>query len=157
MAAAAEKELDSHRYNEESRNYSLEQHILSHKKAHGVLDNLKEFGYSGIDERSKVHKFCDSIKTKALDTIKGQIMASAELRTDFDRCTTLFKDFLAQDKLNGVERQISAVSVDSGKNLSYVPKDQWHSMSQAEQDQVKAVSVLLPVSGDFRSNVLTIA
>jgi hypothetical protein len=65
-------------------------------------------------------------------------MASAELRTDFDRCTTLFKDFLAQDKLNGVERQISAVNVDSGKNLSYVPKDQWHSMSPAEQDQVKA-------------------
>ncbi len=103
-----------------------------------MLDDLKDIGYSGIDERSKVRKFCDSIKTKALDTIKGQIMASAELRTDFDRCTTLFKDFLAQDKLNGVERQISAVNVDSGKNLSYVPKDQWHSMSPAEQDQVKA-------------------
>ena len=138
LAAAAEKELDSHRYNGESRNYSLEQHILCHKKAHGVLDDLKDFGYSGIDERSKVRKFCDSIKTKALDTIKGQIMASAELRTDFDRCTTLFKDFLAQDKLNGVERQISAVNVDNGKDLSYVPKDQWHSMSPAEQNQVKA-------------------
>ncbi|KAL3809731.1 hypothetical protein ACHAXA_011326, partial [Cyclostephanos tholiformis] len=65
-------------------------------------------------------------------------MASAELRADFDRCTTLFKDFLAQDKLNGTEHQIGAVSVDRGKTLSYVPKDQWHSMSQAEQDQVKA-------------------
>ena len=138
LAAAAEKELESHRYNGESRNYSLEQHIISHKKAHGVLDDLKEFGYSGIDERSKVRKFCNSIKTKALDTIKGQIMASAELRTDFDRCTTLFKDFLAQDKLNGVERQIGAVGVDSVQKLSYVPKDQWLNMSPSEQEQVKA-------------------
>ena len=103
-----------------------------------MLDDLKEFGYSGIDERSKVRKFCDSIKTKALDTIKGQIMASAELRTDFDKCTTLFKDFLAQDKLNGVERQIGAVGVDSVQKLSYVPKDQWLNMSPSEQEQVKA-------------------
>ena len=93
MAAAAKKELDLHRYSGESRNYSLEQHILTHKKAHAILEDLKEFGYNGIDERSKVCKFVDSIKTKSLDTIKGQIMASAELRTDFDKCTTLlFKD-----------------------------------------------------------------
>ena len=87
----------------------MEQHILTHKKAHSILEDLKEFGYNGIDKRSKVRKFVDSIKTKSLDTIKGQIMASAELRTDFDKCTTLFKDFLAQDKLNGVERSVAAV------------------------------------------------
>ena len=43
LAAAVEKELDCHLYNGENRNYSLEQHILSHKKAHSVLDDLKGF------------------------------------------------------------------------------------------------------------------
>ena len=86
------------------------------------------------NERSKVRKFVDSIKTKSLDTIKGQIMASAELRTDFDKCTTLFKDFLAQDKLNGVERSVAVVG--QGPNLSYVPKDEWNKLSQSEKDAV---------------------
>ena len=138
MAAAAEKELDGHRYNGESRNYSLEQHILTHLKAHAILEDLKEFGYHGIDERSKVRKFVDSIKTKSLDTIKGQIMASADLRNDFDKCTTLFKDFLTQDKINGVERGISAVGIEGGLNLSYVPKAEWDAMSQAQKDEVDA-------------------
>jgi hypothetical protein len=136
MAAAAEKELDGHRYNGESRNYSLEQHILTHLKAHAILEDLKEFGYHGIDDRSKVRKFVDSIKTKSLDTIKGQIMASADLRNDFDKCTTLFKDFLAQDKINGVERGISAFGTDGGLNLSYVPKAEWDALSQAQKNEV---------------------
>ena len=86
MAAAAEKELDSHRYNGVSRNYSLEQHILTHLKAHAILEDLKEFGYNGINERSKVRKFVYSIKTKLLDTIKGQIMASADLSEEEQYC-----------------------------------------------------------------------
>ena len=138
MAAAAEKELDSHRYNGESRNYSLEQHILTHLKAHAILEDLKEFGYNGIDERSKVCKFVDSIKMKSLDTIKGQIMTSADLRTDFDKCTTLFKDFLAQDKINGVERSVPKVGLEGGVNLRYVPKDEWNKLSQSEQDEINA-------------------
>ena len=65
-------------------------------------------------------------------------MANAELRNDFDKCTTLFKDFLAQDKINRIEQQIGAVGTDSGLKLSYIPKDQWHSLSQSEQAEVKA-------------------
>jgi hypothetical protein len=102
MAAAAEKDLDGHRYNGESRNYLLERHILTHLKAHAILEDLKEISYHGINERSKVRKFVDSIKTKLLDTIKGQIMASADLRTDFDKCTTLFKVFLPKIRSMGL-------------------------------------------------------
>ncbi len=136
MAAAAEKELDGHRYNGESRNYLLEQHILTHFKAHAILEDLKEFSYHGINERSKVRKFVDSIKTKLLDTIKGQIMASADLRTDFDKCTTLFKVFLAQDTINGIERGVSVVGIKGGANLSYVPKEEWNKLSQTQRDKI---------------------
>ena len=63
-------------------------------------------------------------------------MASADLRTDFDKCTTLFKDFLAQDKINGVERSVAKVGLEGGTNLSYVPKDEWNKLSQSEKDEV---------------------
>ena len=116
----------------------MEQHILTHLKTHAILEDLKEFGYHGIDERSKVRKFVDSIKTKSLDTIKGQIMASADLRTDFDKCTTLFKDFLAQDKINGIERSVSAVGIEGAPSLSYVPKEEWNNMTQAQKDEIDA-------------------
>ena len=117
----------------------LEKHILTHLKAHTILEDLKEFGYNGIDERSKVCKFVDSIKTKSLDTIKGQIMASAELRTNFDKCTTLFKDFLAQDKIIGVEQSVAKVGLKGGANLSYIPKEEWLKLSQLEKDKIDAV------------------
>ena len=89
MAAAAEKELQTNRYNGESRNYTLEAHILTHLKAHTILEGLKEFGYTGIDERSKVRHFVDSIKTKAFDSVKTQIMSNPAMRQDFDSCTNV--------------------------------------------------------------------
>ena len=57
-----------------------------------------EHGYVGIDERSKVRHLMESIKTKALDAAKAQIMANANLRTNFNACVTLFKEFIAQER-----------------------------------------------------------
>jgi hypothetical protein len=53
-------------------------------------------GYAGIDEHSKVRHLVEGIKTDKLDTIKGQILASAKLRSSFDKCVTLFQDFIRQ-------------------------------------------------------------
>ena len=65
-------------------------------------------------------------------------MASADLRTDFDKCTTLFKDFLAQDKINGVEQLVLKVGLKGGANLSYVPNNEWNKLSQMEKDKINA-------------------
>ena len=66
-----------------------------HLKAHSILESLVEYDYVGIDKRSKVRHLMDSVKTKTLDATKAQIMANANLRTDFNACVTLFKDFIA--------------------------------------------------------------
>ena len=42
------------------------------------------------------------IKTKVLDPVKTQIMASATLRNDFDACVNIYKDFIEQSNDLGV-------------------------------------------------------
>ena len=55
------------------------------------------------------------IKTKVLDPVKTQIMASAALRNDFDACVNLYKDFIEQSDDLGV-RDANISSVQSDKN-----------------------------------------
>ena len=55
------------------------------------------------------------IKTKVLDPVKTQIMASAALRNDSDACVNLYKDFIEQSDNLGV-RNAKISSVQSDKN-----------------------------------------
>ena len=87
----------------------------------------------------------DSIKTKALDAAKAQIMANPDLRTNFNPCVTLFKDFVAQEKsANGTDWQISAVNSAGGAgagtntNDRYVPDPEWQAMPKDEKDKIIA-------------------
>ena len=55
----------------------------------------------------------DGIKTKLLDPVKTQIMASASLRNDFDACVNLYKEFIEQiDNLGVRDANISSVQSD---------------------------------------------
>lgn len=134
MAGSAEKVLASSTYKGQSSRYGIEQHIIIHKSAHTILEGLVDYGYTGIDERSKVRYLNDSIKTTKLDAPKAQIMASAELRSNFDNCATLYKDFVAQSNMNdhSNDRQISALSGNAPKG-GYVPKEEWNAMSHEER------------------------
>ena len=111
MAGGAEKVLANSSYKGQSSRYGIEQHIIIHKGAHAILEGLVDYGYTGIDERSKVRFLNESIKTTKLDAAKAQIMASSELRNNFDNCATLYKDFVAQSNMNdhSNDRQISAL------------------------------------------------
>ena len=86
-----------------------------HVDQHAILTGLVEHGYSGIDERSKLRHLMAGIKTKVLDPVKTQIMASATLRNDFDACVNLYKDFIEQSNNLGV-RNANILSVHSDKN-----------------------------------------
>ena len=143
MANEAEKTLSTSRYHTEGRTFNFEKLVLMHLKAHLILEGLVEHGYVGIDERSKVRHLMESIKTKSLDAAKAQIMANADLRTDFNACVTLFKDFIAQERsANGAERQISAASSAGGGNSidynRYVPDPEWQELSKDERDKYTA-------------------
>ena len=138
MAGTAEKTLANLVYRGQSSRYGIEQHVLGHKAAHVMLEGLMDHGYQGIDERSKVRYLMDSIKTMKLDAPKAQIMASPELRTNFDACATLFKDFVSQANMNdhSNERQVSALSGNILASTRYVPTEQWNALSQDERDAV---------------------
>ena len=58
---------------------------------------MEQHGYSGIDECSKVRHLTNGIKTKALDSVRTQILSSAALCNDFSACVNLFQDFIDQD------------------------------------------------------------
>ena len=98
----------------------------------------KQYGYTGIDERSKVRFLNNSIKTTKLDAPKLQTMASAELRKDFCVPATLYKDFVAQMIVHDhSDRQISDVRTGNFlKDAHYVPKAEWNAMSQDKRDAV---------------------
>ena len=55
------------------------------------------------------------IKTKVLDPVKTQIMASSALRNDFDACVNLYKDSIEQSDELGV-RDANISSVQSDRN-----------------------------------------
>ncbi|KAI2505147.1 hypothetical protein MHU86_9335 [Fragilaria crotonensis] len=86
MATQAEQKLQSTVYNGEQRRWDFEKYINVHKQQHSILEGLVEYGYSGIDARSKVRYLMDGIRTDKYDSVKTRIMSDAALRNDFDAC-----------------------------------------------------------------------
>ena len=111
MANIAERRLRDVSYMGEKRNWTFEKFVMVHKEQHHVLISLEEHGYKGIDERSKVRHLIDGIKTPKLDTIKATILSSSEYRNSFDRCVTLYKDFIKQSE-GQLDMNVSTVKQD---------------------------------------------
>ena len=53
MAATAEHKVLNATYKREGRHWDLERHTTLHKGQHTILEGLKEYGYTGIDEEAK--------------------------------------------------------------------------------------------------------
>ena len=98
MATMAETKLQVTSYQGEKKNWDFEKYVRCHVNQHSILSRLTEHGYSGIDERSKVRHLLEGIKFGGLDAVKTQILANTELRTNFDRCVSLYKDYICQMK-----------------------------------------------------------
>jgi hypothetical protein len=96
QAARAEAAIRNAVYNGKQRRFPIEKYISVHKDNHYILESLKAYGYIGMDERTKVRHFMNGVKTKDLDAVKMTINANAELRSNFDKCTSLFKDAVEQ-------------------------------------------------------------
>ncbi len=98
QSAASEKALTMISYNGEGRHWNFDKYVTAQKKHHQVLEGLVHYGYSGIDPTTKVRYLMDSIKTKELDVLTGQILGNPMLRSDFDGLVMLYKDFINQSK-----------------------------------------------------------
>jgi hypothetical protein len=72
-----------------------------------VLNDLTYYGYSGIDNDTKVCKLMACIKTDALDTGKAAGLASPALRKNYPDSVTLYGDFIKQQKTEAASMNVS--------------------------------------------------
>jgi hypothetical protein len=63
MASEAETKLTSTLYNGEKKRFTWETYVRIHNEQHSVLNVLKDYGYAGIDDSSKVCHLLKGIKT----------------------------------------------------------------------------------------------
>jgi hypothetical protein len=80
-----------------------------------VLNGLKGYRYTGIDDSSKVRHLLKAIETTELDGCKTQVMASPSLRDDFAATVELFSTFIKKMKAENSQLNVSEVSFAHGK------------------------------------------
>jgi hypothetical protein len=79
-------------YTKEGKRWNFETYVSAHKEQHQILEQLEtDYGYSGMDDGSKVRHLIAGIQTNTLYTIKGQILGDPNLQCDFDGCVNLFR------------------------------------------------------------------
>jgi hypothetical protein len=76
---------------------------------------LKDYGYAGIDDSSKVHHLLKGINTTELDVCKTQVTASPSLLDDFSAKVQLYSTFIKQMKAENPQLNVSEVSFAGGK------------------------------------------
>ena len=96
LSSGAEQNLELAQYSGENKRWNFGKYFRVHLDQHQIMTDLKEHGYSGIDERSNVRHLLKVIKTDALDAVKIQILSSSALRSDFTACVSLYKDFISR-------------------------------------------------------------
>ena len=101
---------------------------------------------TGIEQRSKVRYLSEVIKTTSLNSVKTRIMSYESLRQGFDRCVTLYNDFVKQSSVN--DRQslgIAATSTNNSggtKSVTFSPQylyynlNEWYALSNNDKDKV---------------------
>jgi hypothetical protein len=90
MVSEAETKLTSILYNGEKKRFTWETYLRIHTEQHSVLNGLKDYGYAGIDDSSKVRHLIKGIKTSEFIVCKAQVMASPSLRDDFAATVELY-------------------------------------------------------------------
>jgi hypothetical protein len=115
MASEAETKLTSTLYNGENKRFTWETYVRIHTEQHSVFNGLKDYGYAGIDDSSKVCHLLKGIKTTELDVCKTQVMASPSLRDIFSATVELYSAFIKQMKSENPQLNVSEVSFARGK------------------------------------------
>jgi hypothetical protein len=115
MASEAKTKLVSTLYNGEKKRSTWETYVMIHTEQHLVLNGLKDYGYAGIDDSSKVHHLLKVAKTTKLDVCKKQVMASPPLGDNFAATVEIYSTFIKQMKAENPQLNVSEVSFAHGK------------------------------------------
>ena len=116
QATTSEKGLELATWSQNTKRYNFDDYVKIHLDHHQILSDLTAHGYAGIDDRSKVRHLLKGIKSLKMDSVKTAILASSTLRSDFNGCVTLYKDFMVQNEgiTGGDGRNISAFNEEGG-------------------------------------------
>jgi hypothetical protein len=115
MDSEAETKLTSTLYNSEKKCFTWETYVRIHTEQHSVLNGLKDYGYAGIDESSKVLNLLKGIKTTELDVCNTQVMASPSLHDDFAATVEPYSTLINQMKAENPQLNVSEFSFAPGK------------------------------------------
>jgi hypothetical protein len=107
---AAETKVSITIYNGKKKRFTWETYVRIHTEQHSALNGLKDYGYSGIDDSSKVRHLLKGIKTTELEVCKVQVMASPTLRDDFPATVDLYSTFIKQMKAENHQLNVSEVT-----------------------------------------------
>ena len=94
-----------------------------------------------MTERRKVFILLEAIKTTKLDAVKTRIMSDDSLRTDYDKCITLFKDFVRRNHVEVSVATAAAVAGTPGfkaEDDRYVPPAEWVTLTEEQKTAVRS-------------------
>jgi hypothetical protein len=111
MDSEAEAKLGSVSYTGERKKWTWEKYLQIHAEQHAVLNGLTDYGYSSIDNGTKVRKLMAGIKTDILDTVKAAVLASPALRTNYTDDVTWYGDFIKQNKIESESMNVSDAQI----------------------------------------------
>jgi hypothetical protein len=113
LCAHAENKLTTTVYHGETKRFNWERYTCVHVVQHAVLQGMMEYGYAGIDERTKVRYLLAGIKTSALTPCTANLMATPDIRNSFDRTAGAIKDFINHMKSDssGRDRDVTVASL----------------------------------------------
>jgi hypothetical protein len=120
QANKVEARITSLSYKGEQKNWGWDKYVDAHIEQHIIAKNLMPYGYSDIDECSKICHLLGGISDPGLHPVTCNILAMKEEDKTFMKCATMYTDFIRtctnsvsprQDR-NG--RQISSVLTGRG-------------------------------------------
>ena len=97
LASMAQGKLKTLTYMGECRHWNFEHFVHLQVEQHEVLNGLIKYGYSRIDDGSKVHYLLAGIKTKDMDLVCIQIMANLDYANRTTSVLICYQDYIAQN------------------------------------------------------------
>ena len=138
LISAAVTQLEKLTYDGETRKWNFEKFITRAKEQHALLESMAVRGdYPGIDERGKVVYLLKSVRDPKLKTVRDTILASRELRNDFEASAQLFKEAILLDQATGSSPMlnISGVKVED----RYFTPEEYKHFTQEDKSKLRSL------------------
>ena len=131
----AKQKLLSISYWEVRKNWNFGRFLSVQKEQHTILEGFTDHGCCRLDERRKVTRLLDEIKTDSLDAVKANIMQDRKLRRDFEKCVTFYNYFIKHssgnqsNELRIIDEVSSYKKGNNGVKQRYYSKEDYKKLS----------------------------